>query len=214
MRELAVILGIVISGLSIIKKWDAPLPLKRRDYFCILVSAFGMKIVMMTISMNESKSNKLLLHIIGGCLLFACVTDMAIYHVYNFTWWIAVTAAAIIFWRALLEVKVKTPEETIISLIVFMVIQINFFCKTYGKADGYAFCVCAVTEAARGMKMTGYLLHMVTAYTLLFLVQISYGNLNKRGNLKKPVPFLPYITISYLLIMVLEVIFKCKLNIK
>lgn len=198
------ILGVVEAGMIIIRKWDKPLPLTSRGYFGILVSAIVMKAAISYITMGEPGGNRWLLSIIGGCLVLACVTDLALCQVYNFIWWIALTAAAVLLWRRLCLSGMQTKEEMLIALLLFFTLQYTVFCRTYGKADGYAFCVCAVTEAARGMKLAGYLSHMLLAYTLLLLVQTIGGNLNRRGNLKKSVPFLPYITMAFWMVILLK----------
>ena len=199
-----IILGIVEVGLFIIRKRDGLLLLNSRGYVGILISAIILKIMISCLTIGEMKSDRLLLSIIGGCLILACVTDWVLCQVYNFIWWIALTAAAVLLWQSLYLPGIKEKEEILIALLLFLVLQFTVFCRTYGKADGYAFCVCAVTEAARGMKLAGFLSHMLLAYALLFLVQTIRGNLNKRGNLKKPVPFLPYITITFWVIIVLK----------
>lgn len=197
------ILGIVAVGLFIIRKRDGPLPLNSRGYYGILVSAITMKITISCLTIGEPGSDRLLLSVIGGCLILACVTDLVLCQVYNFIWWIALAAAAVLFWRSLYIPKIEAKEEILIALLLFLLLQFTVFGRTYGKADSYAFCVCAVTEATRGIKLAGFLSHMLLAYALLFLVQTIHGNLNKRGNLKKSVPFLPYITITFWVLMVL-----------
>lgn len=199
-----IILGIVKVGLLVIKKRDRPLPLNSRGYVGILISAITLKITILCLTIGEPKSNQLLLSIIGGCLILACATDWVLCQVYNFIWWIALTASAVLLWRSLYLPQIEKKEEILIALLLFFILQFTVFCRTYGKADGYAFCVCAVTEATRGMKLAGFLFHMLLAYALLFLVQTIRGNLNRRGNLKKPVPFLPYITITFWVIIVLK----------
>lgn len=199
-----IILGIVGMGLSVIRKWDMPLLLSRRGYIGILVSAAVLKTVILCLTVREAKSSLVLLSVIGGCLILACATDLVLCQVYNFIWWIALAAAGILLWQNLHVSGMDAGKETMTALGVFFVLQFTVFCRTYGRADGYAFCVCAVTEAARGMKTAGFLFHMLLAYVLLFFVQLFCRNLDKRGNLKKPVPFLPYITITFWCVIALK----------
>ncbi len=192
-----VIFGCVTAGLFIINRWDEPLPLKGREYCVILIGAFLQGTVIRYLSNGEPAENEILLAVIGGSLLLACVTDIIICQVYNFTWLPAVTAASILFWYRLCGMGIDAICHMLWSLFFFLFAQRILFFKMYGKADGYAFCVCALAEAARGIKTAGFLLHMLLAYVLLFLVQAVRSNINSRGNLKQPVPFLPYITISF-----------------
>lgn len=198
------ILGIVTAGLCIIRKWDEPLPLNSREYLGILTAALLTRKLIPIIT-GETGEGSLLLSVVGGCLLLASVTDLTLCQIYNFTWWPALSAAAILLWQSLQMSEMREPKETLLSLLTFLILQFAFFCRMYGKADSYAFCVCAIVEASRGMKAAGFLAHMLLSYTLLLLAQAVRGNLNKRGNLKKPVPFLPYITISFWLVNIFVV---------
>lgn len=83
------------------------------------------------------------------------------------------------------------------SILLFALLQYLLFMKLYGKADGMAFLVAAMAEASLGYDINMYLLHMITAYLLLSLVQSLKGNIGGKGRLKVPVPFLPYITASF-----------------
>lgn len=132
--------------------------------------------------------------VFGGCLLMACAADCTCYAVYNYIWWVA-GAAAIGVWCLC---KQENRRETeVMSLLLFAVVQEFFFCKMYGRADCHAFVVCAIAEDALGMNMRDFLLHMLLAVLLLAIVQGKSHNIGADGNLKKTVPFLPYITGSF-----------------
>lgn len=83
------------------------------------------------------------------------------------------------------------------SILLFALLQYFLFMKMYGKADGMAFLVAAMAEASLGYDINMYLLHMISAYLLLCLVQGLMGNIGGKGRLKVPVPFLPYITAGF-----------------
>ena len=136
--------------------------------------------------------------VITVCLLFACVTDCRTCEVYNFTWWISGTAAAVLI---LLNGTLK--GEMLLELGLFCLLQLLVFTKMYGRADCYAFCVCAMVEAAEGMGFMEFLLHMLLAFGILAPVQLLYHNVDRRGNLKQPVPFLPYITLAFGLVFLI-----------
>ena len=87
------------------------------------------------------------------------------------------------------------------SIVIFAILQGILFMKLYGKADGLAFLVAALVLGAMGCGVKTYLLHMIISYLLLAFTQAFKGNIGKKGNLKKPVPFLPYITISFWIVV-------------
>lgn len=83
-----------------------------------------------------------------------------------------------------------------VSILLFALLQYVLFMRLYGRADGMAFLVSALAEASLGYDMQMYLLHMILSYLLLSLVQGLKRNIGGKGRLKKPVPFLPYITVG------------------
>lgn len=127
-------------------------------------------------------------------LLYGCITDMKSRMVYNFTWWLGGLAAGGLLWKSLWE---GLPEAVLWNLSVFMTVQLVLFCRMYGRADCYAFCVCAIAEASLGMRLSDYLVHILLALSLLFPVQLLKRNIAKNGNLKQPVAFLPYIILAF-----------------
>lgn len=131
--------------------------------------------------------------VIAVCLLFACITDCKSREVYNVTWWIAGAAAAML----LLAEMDRLDMAFLLELGFFILLQLSLFPKMYGRADCYAFSVCAVAEAAAGLSLAGYFLHMLVSFILLAFVQALRHNIGKGGNLRQPVPFLPYITLAF-----------------
>lgn len=131
--------------------------------------------------------------VIAACLLFACITDCKSHEVYNVTWWIAGAAAAML----LLAEMDRLDVAFLLELGFFISLQLSLFPKMYGRADCYAFSVCAVAEAAAGLSLAGYFLHMLVSFILLAFVQALRHNIGKGGNLRQPVPFLPYITLAF-----------------
>lgn len=185
----AVILGMVLAGLAVIAKWDKPLILSGRARAFMGICALLEGAAVRGLTGGRSGAGALVLSVAGGCLLLACVTDVLTCQVYNFTWWPVLAAVAFFLW--------ELPGKVLLSLAVFWALQLCLFQKMYGRADCYAFCVCAAAEAVMGMGMEGFLLHMLLAWTLLALVQAAGGNVGRRGRLRKPVPFLPYITLAF-----------------
>lgn len=136
---------------------------------------------------------ELLWLVLAASLLFACATDCKSCEVYNFTWWIGGAAALLL----LAGERDNVSAANIVQLLCYIALQLLFFSRMYGKADCYAFSVCAVAEAAAGMQLKEYLVHMLIAFVFLALVQGVKHNIADNGNLKRPVPFLPYITLAF-----------------
>ncbi len=150
-----------------------------------------------------------LLTVLAGCLLFACVTDCQSCQVFAFTWWGAGAAGGILLYQSLagehggMQMFTAANSSRLASLFLYIFLQEIFFSRFYGRADCHAFVVCAVAECSLGMGMTQYLLHMALAFGALTIVQGFRGNINSGGNLKQPVAFLPYITISFWVLLFL-----------
>lgn len=130
--------------------------------------------------------------VIGLCFLFACEMDCRTREVYNVIWWISGTAAA-----GLVALSSRAGKTPLFELCLFCVIQLRVFSKMYGRADCYAFCVCAAAESSEGFGLEVFLVHMMLAIGLLAIVQLLRRNIDGRGRLKQAVPFLPYITLSF-----------------
>lgn len=132
-------------------------------------------------------AEKYLCGFLSAYLLSASITDWQTCEVYDFLHIFAGAAGIWFLWS-------RSPDREIwISLLCFLAVQLLLFMRMYGKADGMAFLVCAVYESVHGSGFLTYLLHMSAAYLLLGVVQGLRRNINRRGNLKAPVPFLPYI---------------------
>ena len=110
----------------------------------------------------------------GGCLLYACVTDIRTCEVYNFTWWLAGAAA---IGRFLLRGGV---DATVLpELVFFCMVQLLCFTRLYGKADCYAFCVCAAALASEGGGLLEFVLQMALAFCMLAFVQLLRRNIDR-----------------------------------
>ncbi len=124
--------------------------------------------------------------VLATYLLVASIQDSQTCEVYDFLHILAVPAGAAFI--------VAAPSgERILSLVIFAVIQLGIFMRMYGAGDGLVFLVCAIYESRFGKGLSTYLLHMAAAFAALSVVQGFRHNINKKGNLKKPVAFVPYI---------------------
>ncbi len=199
-------MAIVALGVFLIGKWDEPLPLKADSMLWILAGAAAEFAGIMTFAGDSPVHEKLLWAVVGGSLLLACVTDSLLCQVYNFTWWISLAAAMGLLWcrRGLLLEIGFIYSGALCGLLFFVGIQLLLRGRIYGSADSYAFCVCAFAETAFGLSAAGYLTHMLLAYLLLFAVQLFRRNLDHKGNLREPVPFMPYITTAFWMTLALH----------
>lgn len=131
--------------------------------------------------------------VIAVCLLAACIMDCRTCLVCNVVWWISGSAALLL----LMMNRQRIQPENLLWLGIFAALQGGLFSRMYGRADCYGFCVCAAAEASAGIGPTGFLAHMLLAVGLLAVVQAFRRNIGRDGNLKRPVPFLPYITLAF-----------------
>ena len=136
------------------------------------------------------KAGQLACGILAAYLLVSSITDWQTCEVYDFLHIIGAVAAVIVFFLQ------PPTKDALISLAVYWFLQQFLFSRMYGAADAMAFFVCALFESVYGHGLLTYLFHMGTAFLVLGVVQAVKHNVNRRGNLKKPVPFLPYIAVT------------------
>lgn len=79
------------------------------------------------------------------------------------------------------------------GLLIFIALQLILFRKMYGESDCLAFIACALYMAVQGKWLLQYLILMAVTFSLLTVIQLLKRNVNRHGNLKKPVPLIPYI---------------------
>ena len=89
-----------------------------------------------------------------------------------------------------------------LACFVLLVTQIvGCFIRLYGVADGIVFFLCGlfmiVKEGAEGF-MQSFLWLIAVSGVLLLVVQAMKGNLKGVG-LKRPVPYIPYISFAFIL---------------
>lgn len=81
--------------------------------------------------------------------------------------------------------------------LLYLFLQQIFFHRFYGRADCHAFSCCGFSLWGLEQGMAVYLWHMLVALLLLGVCQLLKGNVNSRGNLRTPVPFIPYIFLGF-----------------
>ena len=198
-----VILGTAAAGILLIEKLDQCIEPSAETKAGVLAAGLaGSGLLQWILGPGESFS-RLLLALLLGCLLLACVTDVAINQVHNFVWWIGGASSAVLLWERLwMTGSIQHGVGMLFGLAIFWMVQLGLFGRLYGKADCYAFCVCAIAETGLGMGLTWVVIQMAFAFSLLVPVQFIRKNITLGGNLKKPVPFLPYITAAFYLLLV------------
>lgn len=126
----------------------------------------------------------------GAYLIAASFVDMQTKTVYDFLHIIAgLSGIILLVWEC-------PQKENLIGCTLFVILQMLVFSKMYGMADCYLFSVCSLFIAAGGHGIEYCLFHMLLAICLLAVVQIKMHNVNKKGNLKQGVAFVPYIAIA------------------
>lgn len=132
----------------------------------------------------------------GVVLCHAAVVDYKYRLIRRYVWWIA---GGIAFCFLMLKTgDIPVPQAPFSgALISFVLLQFLFFSKLYGRADCYAFSCCSVMLKAFGGGMREYLLHMLLAVGILGVVELLRKNVDRLGNLKEPVAFIPYITAAF-----------------
>lgn len=129
-----------------------------------------------------------LIGIFAVYLLTASIIDYQTKEVYDYLHLIGcIPGISISIWQ-------YRGSDRLLSLILFAVLQILFFMRMYGEADAFVFLTCSLMEYGCKAGFLTYLLHMLSAFSLLGVVQLCRHNINTSGNLKEPVAFVPYIT--------------------
>ncbi len=116
--------------------------------------------------------------------------------VHRYLWLLSGTAG---FFLLVLRCGLAGP--VLWELLLYGVIQYVLFARFYGKADCHCFCVTAIAFAAYGGGMVAFLTHMLLTICLLAFIQLFKRNVNRKGNLRKPVAMIPYIFTTFLPIL-------------
>ena len=126
-----------------------------------------------------------------GALVLAAFCDYCTYDIYDFVYLPALGSGIVMMFRC--------GDVAIKDLVIFLILQGVLFSRMYGISDCIAFSVCAIWIAALGGTLPDFLIHMLLTVILCAVVQGLNRNINKQGNLKKGVAFIPYIAASMVL---------------
>lgn len=130
-------------------------------------------------------------------MALATVMDIREQMVYRYVWLICTAGIFIVYLgagRAYDWLHMPWGEP-----VFFVLLQQFLFARFYGRADCHAFSVCSGLLFALGYRIMDYLIHMLLVFAMLLLVQLVKGNVQRNGQLKKPVALIPYITTALLI---------------
>lgn len=139
------------------------------------------------------------------CLLAASVCDIRIHMVSDLIWWMAAAdIAAFIGVRygdaeSLFDADIITAARCLVEALIVIFIQERVMSRYYGRADSHAFSCCALFFAVCGSCLEAHIIHMSMSLTMLTLVQACRGNICRGFRLRTPVPYIPYIALSFML---------------
>ena len=131
-------------------------------------------------------------------LILASYEDIRTKRVTNVIWWI--------FSAGLLMLPFGCGgigPEAAMECIIAVCVQEFIMCRVYGRADSHAFSCCALFLILTGAGAEGHILHMGLSLAFLTAVQAVRGNIGRNLKLKAPVPFVPYISISFALTLII-----------
>ena len=141
----------------------------------------------------------------GGLLAAACM-DAVHSYVYNYVWWWCLPWTGILLGLPVSEAYMEdgvcriTDRFSIqqaAAMALFVLLQQILFAQMYGRADCHAFSVCALAGCAWQGNLLWFLIHMLSALTLLAAVQFCRRNVTPDGKLRVPKPFIPYIVVTF-----------------
>ena len=130
-------------------------------------------------------------------LMLASYEDIRTKSVTNAVWWI--------FSAGLLPLLFEDGADAwaVAECLIAVVIQEFIMSRVYGRADSHAFSCCAVFLVFSGGGLEGHIMHMCLALAMLSALQILRGNIGRGLKLKEPVPFIPYIAVSFMISVII-----------
>lgn len=131
-------------------------------------------------------------------LMLASYEDIRTRSVTNAVWWIFSAGLLMLLFERR-GVWVSYVPESILSVVI----QEFIMSRAYGRADSHAFSCCAVFLCLTGSGLEGHILHMSLALVMLSGLQILRGNITRGLKLKRPVPFIPYIAVSFMISVII-----------
>lgn len=130
-----------------------------------------------------------------GSMVAACIMDLKEQLVYRFVWLIAAVGISMVIGAVRMR-GVGMNIDSLCDLVFFAMLQQLWFGRFYGRADCHAFCISAFMMWTLGLVLLDYVMHMLLAFAGLILVQLVRRNVRRNGQLKEPVPLIPYIAVA------------------
>ena len=132
---------------------------------------------------------------IGACAVFWATLAMAAFYDHYTQ---EVYDLCFVTWFFIAGILILLSGEKWYDVLIFIAIQLAVFKKMYGGADCMAFISCALYLALNAQGMMEFLIVMALTFSLVGVVQLCKGNINRKGNLKKPIALIPYIAAAML----------------
>ena len=133
------------------------------------------------------------------CLAAASVEDILTKKAADIIWWIFAPASLLVLSAS------RTPPGfwDFFECLFAIFVQEHIMCRFYGRADSHAFSCCAIFLIFSGARLEGHILHMFISLILLSVHQKLRHNIGNRGKLISPVPFIPYISVAFVICVII-----------
>jgi hypothetical protein len=186
------ILALSYFFLVLILRYDSDhgLSLRKQEHLILCIGSVLFAIWILYIVEEQQGAKIVCLSFLAAYLLITSLTDYQTNDVHDFLHVIAAIAGIIMC------VLASTDHLLYASLAQFIGMQLLIFSRLYGLGDCLAFMVCAIYLTAQGAGLYEHLIFMASVFCQVTAVQISEHNMNRKGNLIKPIALLPYITVS------------------
>lgn len=151
---------------------------KQKMYFLLTIILFIGRVRILTLS----------LVLVMACMGICALTDLQNCYVYD-----VVVLTGILF--VILMLLINGSEGKIGEWLTFSILQKVLFSKLYGEGDVLIFLLIGSLYFALGKGLFDMVVFMALAFSLLAVIQFLKGNISRSGNLKAPVPLVPYLVV-------------------
>ena len=140
-----------------------------------------------------------------ACLFAASICDIRTHTVPDLIWWFASLDILVLLvvrygcGEAPPDPDAMNAAGRLIEVLFIIFIQERVMSRYYGRADSHAFSCCALYLAVCRSGLEAHILHMSLSLVSLTVIQLFRHNLGRHGRLNHPVPFIPYISATFLL---------------
>ena len=131
------------------------------------------------------------------CLAAATVEDIRTREVSDLVWWIMAPACLLVIPSSGSALTLWDFLECLYAIFI----QEHIMSRFYGRADSHAFSCCMIFLTFAGAGLEGHIIHLSLSLFILTVCQFFAHNIDSHGKLKKSVPFVPYIFVSFVATM-------------